>query len=131
MELAGEAVEGAGLLHGVQVGALQVFNDGDFHRLLVGDLAQESGDGGLARELRGAPASFAGDELETAVGERAHQHGLHDSIGGDGGSQLSQLLFVHMGAGLEGIAVNLVERHVAGLAPFCVGGSGRGGLHAG
>src|ERR1039457_3137148 len=32
MELARKTIKGACLFHGVQVGALQVFNDGDLHR---------------------------------------------------------------------------------------------------
>ena len=99
VELAGEPLEGAGLLHGVEVGALQIFDDGDLHRLLVRDLAQDGGDGGLAGQLRGAPAALAGDELEAAVGQRPHQDRLHDSVGGDGGSQLGQLLFVQLRSG--------------------------------
>jgi hypothetical protein len=75
VELAGEAVEGAGLLHGIQVGALQVFDDGDLHRLLVGDLAQDGRNRRFAGALRGHPAPLSGDELKAAVGQRAHQHG--------------------------------------------------------
>ena len=50
VELGGEALEGAGLVHGIQVFALQVFDDGDLHRLLVRDLAQNGGNGGLLRQ---------------------------------------------------------------------------------
>jgi len=40
------------------VGALQVLDDGDFHRLFVGDLAQDGGDGLLAGQFRGLPAAL-------------------------------------------------------------------------
>jgi hypothetical protein len=75
VELAGEPLEGARLLHGVQVGALQVFDDGDLHRLLVGDLAQDGRNGLFAGQLRGAPAALAGDELEAAAGQRRTRMG--------------------------------------------------------
>ena len=132
MEFAGKALKGAGLLHGVQVGALQVFDDGDLHRLFVGDLAEDGGNGRLAGQLRGTPAAFASDELEAAIGLRADQDGLNDSIGRNGGGQLSQLLLVDLGARLEGVAVDLVKGDLARLSAFGVGcggcdvGSGRG-----
>ncbi len=110
MELARKPLEGARLLHRVQVGALQIFDDGDLHRLLVGDLAQNGGNRRLAGNLRGAPAALAGDELEAAARQRTNQDRLHHSVGGDGGSQLGQLLFVHLRPRLEGVAVDLVER---------------------
>ncbi len=128
MELAREALESAGLLHGIQVGALEIFNDRYLHRLLVGDLAEDGGDGFFAGQLRGAPAAFAGNELIAAAGQRADQDGLHDAVGDDGGGQLGQLILVDAGAGLEGIGFDLVEGNLARLARFGIGGGG-GGLH--
>ncbi len=43
-----EPLIGAGLLHGVEVGALQVLDDGHLQRLLVGDLADDGRDGRFA-----------------------------------------------------------------------------------
>src|ERR1019366_1961383 len=62
-EFAGEAMKGAGLLDRIEVLALEVLDDGDFHGLLVGDLADDGGDGGNACALGGEPAALAGDEL--------------------------------------------------------------------
>ena len=130
VELAGEALEGAGLLHGVEVGSLEVFDDGDFHRLLVGNLSEDGGDGGHAGKLGGQPAAFADNELEATAGQRPHQHGLDHAVGNDRGGQLSQLLLVHVGTGLEGIAIDLIEGNLAGLAAFCIGGgNGSGNWH--
>ena len=67
-----EAIVGSGLFHGVQIGALKIFDDGHLHRLLVGYVAQDSGHGGLAGHLGGEPAALAGDQLKTIVGERPH-----------------------------------------------------------
>ena len=52
-ELAGEALVGAGLLDRIEVLALEVLDDGDLHRLLVGDLTDDGGDGGFAGALGG------------------------------------------------------------------------------
>jgi hypothetical protein len=62
LEVVAQAVVGAGLLHWVQVGALQIFDDGDLHRLLVRHVAQDGGYGGFAGQLGGEPAALAGDQ---------------------------------------------------------------------
>ena len=67
-EFAGEALVGAGLLDGVEILALEVLDDGDLHGLLVGDLADDGGDGGFAGALGGEPAALSGDELEAFAG---------------------------------------------------------------
>ena len=46
VKFARQALEGAGLLHRVEVGPLQVFDDGDLHGLLIGDLTEDGRDGG-------------------------------------------------------------------------------------
>src|ERR1039458_3806217 len=63
VELARKALEGPGLLHWVQVRPLEILNDGDLHRLLVRDLAEDCRDGGFAGDLRRAPTALAGNEL--------------------------------------------------------------------
>ena len=140
MELAGESVEGAGLLHGIEVSALEVLNDGDLHGLLVGDLAEDGGDGGLAGALRGEPATLAGDELEAATSQAADEDGLNDTIGADAGGELFELVIGEAGAGLEGIAVDLGDGDFAGLAGIggrighsggcCGGGAGQKGVES-
>ena len=112
-EVAGEALEGAGLLDRVEVLALEILNDGDLHRLLVGDLADDGGDGGLAGALRGEPAALAGDELE-ASGVLADGDGLDDSGDLDGIGELVEGDFVEVGAGLVGIAVDQLDGNVRG-----------------
>jgi hypothetical protein len=130
MKLAGEALESSCLFHRVQVGTLEILDDGDFHRLLVGDLAEDGGDCGFAGKLRGAPASLAGDELEAATGEGPDEDRLDDAVGDDGGGQLGKLIFIDLRTGLEGVAVNLAEGNFAWLAAFSLDGNGGGSLHA-
>ncbi len=126
LELAGEALEGAGLFHGIEVGALQVLDDGDLHRLLIGDLAQDGRNGGFARQLGGSPAALPGNELEAAVVLGPDQDGLHHPVGGDGGGKLLQLLVIDVGAGLERVAIDLVDGDLARFAAGLLLGGSRG-----
>src|SRR5271155_1035001 len=90
LEFAAQAVVGAGLFHGIEVGALEIFDDGDLHRLLVGYLAEDRRDGSFAGDFRCQPASFAGDELEASIRQRSHKDRLHDSSGGDRSGELGE-----------------------------------------
>ena len=135
LEVLAKAMIGAGLLHGVQVGALQVLDDGHLHRLLIGHFADDGWDGFFAGACGGQPAALAGDELVAVLpASRLHDNRLDDSGGGDGLGQLGELGFVEVGAGLEGVAVDLLEgdfQRLAGCVWWCRGcgvvRSGRGG----
>ncbi len=121
-EVAGEALVGAGLLDRVEVLALEVLDDGDLHRLLVGDLADDGGDGGFAGALGGEPAALSGDELE-ASGVLADGDGLDDSGDLDGVGEFVEGGFVEVGAGLVGIAVDELDGKVAdGIRRRAAGG---------
>jgi hypothetical protein len=109
VELSGETLKGTCLFHGVEVGALEILNDGDFHRLLIGDLAKDCGDSCLPGSPGRTPAAFSCDELKAAIGEWAHQDGLDYAVRSDGSGQLRQLLLIDMGAGLKWIAIDLVN----------------------
>ena len=111
-EFAGEALVGAGLLDGIEVLALEVLDDGDLHGLLVGDLADDGGDGGFAGALGGEPAALSGDELE-AFADGADGDGLDDAGDLDGFGELVEGGFVEVGAGLVGIAVDELDGNVA------------------
>jgi hypothetical protein len=63
LKLVAQALEGACLLNRVQVFALEVFDQGHFDRQFFGNLAQDYRDTLLGRPLRGAPATFPGNEL--------------------------------------------------------------------
>ena len=80
MKLARKPLEGARLFHGIEVGALQVFDDRDLHGLLVRDLAQDRGDCLFTCLSRGPPASLTGDQLESTVRKRANENWLHDTV---------------------------------------------------
>ncbi len=106
MELARKALEGSRLFHRVQIGALQVLDDGDFHRLLIGDLAQDCRHSLLAGQLRGAPAALAGNQLEAAASQGTNKDGLNYAVCRDGCGQLGELILIHGRAGLEGVVVD-------------------------
>ncbi len=111
-EFAGEALVGAGLLDRIEILALEVLDDGDLHRLLVGDLADDGRDGGFSGALRGEPAALAGDEL-VASGMLADGDGLNDAGDLDGVGEFVEGDIVEMGSGLVRIAVDQFDGKVA------------------
>src|SRR5579884_4529273 len=64
IELARQALKGSRLFHRVQSLALEVFDDGHLHRLLVRDLLDHSGNELTTQLLRSTPPALAGNELE-------------------------------------------------------------------
>jgi hypothetical protein len=111
-KVACEALIGAGLLDWVEVFTLEIFNNGDFHRLLVGDLADDGRNGWFAGTLGGEPAALSGDELE-ASGLLANGDGLDDTGDLDGIGKLGKGDFIEVRPGLVGIAIDEFEGDVA------------------
>src|SRR5258706_13649413 len=72
-----QAVICARLIHGVQVLALDVLDDGDEERLAVRELADDRGDRVQAGLARGQESTLAGDDLELAAG-RSEQDRLEE-----------------------------------------------------
>ena len=63
MKLFHQALECARLLDGIQIFALDIFDERELERLLVADFAQHSRHAQKLRALRGAPSALAGDQL--------------------------------------------------------------------
>src|SRR3546814_4790925 len=63
------------------------------HGAVVGK-ADHGRDLGQAGQARGAPATFAGDDLEGAVGQLAHHDRLDHALGPDRLGQLGELVLV-------------------------------------
>ena len=78
-----------GFLDGVEVFALEVFDEGQFQDGAIIGLADDDGDLGQAEHLGGAPAAFAGDQLEMIVLE-ADDERLHDALFLDGVGQFAE-----------------------------------------
>jgi hypothetical protein len=55
---------------------------------------------------------------------------LDDTVGDNGGSQFSELIFVDPRARLERVAINLIKGNFAGFAAFRFNGNGSGSLDA-
>jgi len=130
-ELACEAGISGSFLDGVEVGALEVFDEGHFEDLAVGGLALDDGDGFEAEFSGGAPAAFAGDEFELSV-DAADDEGLDDAVLADRLEEFVEGVVREAGAGLEGAGDDLADRNLADLAIGTAGrgGGGKGGVFA-
>ena len=108
----------AGLLDGVEIGALHVFDDGEFQRLRIGRL--HHGDRHVMQigALRRAPAPFAGDDLEAVVvaGALAHHDRLNDAVLADRGGEFFQFGFAEGATRVARIGTEILDRRVARLA---------------
>src|SRR5690606_5454520 len=77
----------------VQIRTLYVFDDGQFERGSVVDLAHQDRDIGEAGALRGAPAAFARNDLVlTWQRSGTHDDGLHDAVLADRLRQIGKVL---------------------------------------
>src|SRR5262249_37910732 len=109
-EFPAESFKSASLLHRVQVFALQVLDDGDLHRLLVGDLADGSGYGGSSGPLRGEPASLSRHEMESPIGRGTQDNRLNYTARAYGIGQLFEGFFVDAAACLVRVGIDQIER---------------------
>ena len=96
-----------GLFDGVEVGALDVLDDGELGGLTVLGFHQDDGDVREAGEARGAEAAFAADELETTIAQLAADEGLDDAVCLDGVGELAQRVLIEGLARLPGRPDNL------------------------
>ncbi|MNJ36540.1 hypothetical protein D3C77_313310 [compost metagenome] len=102
---------GVGLLHRVEIGALDVLDDADLQHLDVLHLAHHDRHLAQAGGLGGAPATFAGDDLPQAGLARlgADQDGLQHPFVADGGGQFVQLGLGEDFARLVGIGLQRLD----------------------
>jgi hypothetical protein len=92
LEIVAEALKCARLLDGVQILALQVFDQRHFDRQFFRDLADDYGHTWPGGSLGGAPAAFASDELITKA-DSADDERLDDAARADRLSELLERLF--------------------------------------
>lgn len=78
MKFLHQAVESLRLLDGIQVFALEVFDERDFHGFLVGNIVNDDGNAVHGDKLCGAPAAFASEEL-ISCGTFANDERLDDA----------------------------------------------------
>ena len=104
-----QLLHGGGGLDGVEVFALQIFDEGDFFDLAVVVLAHHDGDLLLARDLGGAIAALAGDDHVFAVRHLIDDDGHDEAVLFDGVCQLVEGGFVKVFARLVGIGADEVD----------------------
>lgn len=93
--------QGPGLLHGIQVLALQILDEGDGHALMFVHGAHNAFDTVQACTLARPPASFPGhDFVFTWFVQGADQDGLDQPLGFDGSGQFVQGFLVKVVTGL-------------------------------
>ncbi len=105
-----------GLLHRVQVGALDVFDDGDLQHVEVVQLAHQHRHRVQPGALGRAPAPLARNDLILArsAGGGPHQDRLQHALLADRRGQLLQLGFAEAAARLVRIAAEKLDRHLLG-----------------
>jgi hypothetical protein len=108
IELVGEALEGARLFHGIQIFALEVFDERHLERKFLRDLADNHGNARQRRPLRGAPAAFAGDQL-VAKADPSDDERLNDPACTDRAGELFESLFAKARAWLIRAGIDEVD----------------------
>ena len=111
VKLVGEPPVGEGLFNRVEVLALDVLDERHLQErsfLSRRDVADGDRHAQQAGELRGAPASFAGDDLEP-IAHPPHHDGLDDAVGLDRLRELLEPGLVDVPAGLEFIRREAVD----------------------
>ncbi len=89
---------------------MEVLQQGVAQEVLVSRRSDDCGDQGVPERLDGPPAALPGHEdVRPSLGVRAHDHGLEQPDGGDGGSELGQGLLVEDLARLAGVGPDPVH----------------------
>ena len=99
-------------LDGVQVLALDVLDEADAERGLVGHFAHHRGDALEARDARGAPAALAGEDLVLRVAHGPHHDGLDHAARADRFGELGERGLVHARARLVLAGPQRIDRQL-------------------
>ena len=108
LELLDELRVAEGFLDGVEVLALEVFDEREFHHRAVIGLADDDGNGLKTEELRGPPTALARDELK-AIAARADDEWREDALRLDGIGQLAKRVRSEILARLEGARMHACD----------------------
>ncbi|MNS93027.1 hypothetical protein D3C72_1271800 [compost metagenome] len=112
-ELADQPLQGLGLFERIEVFALDVLDQRHRDDGAVFQLAHHHRHFVQASQLRGAPAAFAGHDLEAVRTQLAHQDGLDHALGLDRFGQLGELGLIHVAARLVLARLQLAHRQLA------------------
>ena len=122
-ELRQQALEGDGLLDGVEIFTLDVLDECDGDGRLVGDILDQAGHHFETGQLGGAPAAFTSNDFETVFTDGANHDGLDHPLCTDGVGQLLQRVLGHIFARLVFAGLQPLHRQ---LAQFPLIGRGHG-----
>ena len=104
-----------GFFHGVQVLALEIFNQCQLHGLFIIGFDDHSRNLPQVCQSCGTPAAFTGDDLVITAGGFPDGQGLDHTVDPDGFRQGGQFLFVKVLTGLVGVGFYLVNgKHLVG-----------------
>jgi hypothetical protein len=126
-ELRDQPLQCACFLERIQILALDVFDQRHRNRRIVRHLADDGGDAGQSRDLRSAPATFAGDDFIARCfacvgGKRSHHDWLDDALIADRDGELFQRFLAQVDARLVLAALQLRQRQLRQL--FAAGRAG-------
>ena len=128
-KFASEPGVGFGFLDGIQVFALEVFDERHFQHIAVTGGADDDGDFRQPEADAGAPPALAGNQLKAAV-YFADDQRLNDAVLADGLDQFGQRFFAQVFARLQRTWEERVERDSAHHLARSGGGNDRGHLLA-
>ena len=118
-ELVDEPPKRLGLLHRVEVLALEVLDDGPLGKLTIIQVPHNGGHSVEPGQLRSPPATLTGNELVTAGRIRPDHNRLHQAVLSNGLSQTCQLVLIDGLSRLIGAGTNRVDPEVRELMVAC------------
>lgn len=121
MKFLDQPVERGGLLDGIQILALQIFDECDLDGFLIRDVMHDRRDAVQAGKLRCAPTAFAGKEFVTLRPFPAHDDGLNDASLANGIRELIERFRRKSGARLVGARVHEINVNLQHAACLCDG----------
>jgi len=107
MEFVAELLKGASLFNGVQIFALEIFDERHLERHFFWDVANDGGHALQRGALCRAPAAFAGDKLKTRA-DAADNERLDDAARTDRAGELVERFFAEARARLIGARIDQV-----------------------
>ena len=100
IEFRGQTRKSLGFVDGVEVGALEVFDESEFEHVAIGGLTDNNGSFGQAGSLRGPPAAFTGDQFKFRP-NFANDEWLNDTAFFNGVGQFLERFFLEFAARLK------------------------------
>ena len=114
LEFVGKPRESLGSLYWIEILALNILDKRDFEEILVGDVANYSGNFGDFGEFGGSPTTFSRDQLVT-VSNPADDQWLNDAVGPNRLGKFHETVVLENAPRLERIWIDQVYRERVGV----------------